>query len=146
MSFAPGEQIMREGDVGDSFYAISSGQVDIVKDERLVTTIGRGSYFGEVALLMEVPRTATVTARTPVRAFRLDREGFDHLVGDAFRRGTLDSRTRSPKSAPTEGRRGADGLLALQAKRGRGLSLLWPRDLRGPRRDAPLYPRALPHR
>ena len=91
MSFAPGEEIMREGDVGDSFYAISSGQVDIVKDERLVNTIGRGSYFGEVALLMEVPRTATVTARTPVRAFRLDREGFDRLVGDAFRRGTLIS-------------------------------------------------------
>ena len=91
VSFAPGERIMREGDVGDSFYAISSGQVDIVKDERLVTTIGRGSYFGEVALLMEVPRTATVIARTPVRAFRLDREGFDRLVGDAFRRGTLIS-------------------------------------------------------
>jgi CRP-like cAMP-binding protein/Zn-dependent protease len=91
VSFAPGEQVMREGDVGDSFYAISSGQVDIVKDERLVNTIGRGSYFGEVALLMEVPRTATVTARTPVRAFRLDREGFDRLVGDAFRRGTLIS-------------------------------------------------------
>ena len=91
VSFAPGEEIMREGDVGDSFYAISSGQVDIVKDERLVNTIGRGSYFGEVALLMEVPRTATVTARTPVRAFRLDREGFDRLVGDAFRRGTLIS-------------------------------------------------------
>jgi putative peptide zinc metalloprotease protein len=91
VSFAPGERIMREGDFGDSFYAISSGQVDIVKDERLVTTIGRGSYFGEVALLMEVPRTATVIARTPVRAFRLDREGFDRLVGDAFRRGTLIS-------------------------------------------------------
>jgi CRP-like cAMP-binding protein/Zn-dependent protease len=91
VSFAPGQQIMREGDVGDSFYALSSGQVDIVKDERLVNTIGRGSYFGEVALLMEVPRTATVTARTPVRAFRLDREGFDRLVGDAFRRGTLIS-------------------------------------------------------
>ena len=91
VSFAPGEQIMREGDVGDSFYALSSGQVDIVKDERLVNTIGRGSYFGEVALLMEVPRTATVTARTPVRAFRLEREGFDRLVGDAFRRGTLIS-------------------------------------------------------
>jgi CRP-like cAMP-binding protein/Zn-dependent protease len=91
ISFSPGEEIMREGDVGDSFYAISSGQVDIVKGERLVTTIGRGSYFGEVALLMEVPRTATVMARTAVRAFRLEREGFDRLVGDAFRRGTLVS-------------------------------------------------------
>jgi CRP-like cAMP-binding protein/Zn-dependent protease len=91
VSFSPGEQIMREGDVGDSFYALSSGQVDIFKGERLVNTIGRGSYFGEVALLMEVPRTATVVARTPVRAFRLDSDGFDRLVGDAFRRGTLIS-------------------------------------------------------
>lgn len=91
VGFAPGEQIMREGDVGDSFYAISSGQVDIVRGERLVNTIGRGSYFGEVALLMEVPRTATVTARTPVRAFRLDSEGFDQMVADAFRRGSLIS-------------------------------------------------------
>ena len=91
VSLAPGEQIMREGDVGDSFYAISSGQVDIVRGGKLVNTIGRGSYFGEVALLMEVPRTATVVARTPVRAFRLDSEGFDRLVGDAFRRGSLIS-------------------------------------------------------
>ena len=38
---------------------------------------------------MDVPRTATVVARTPVRAFRLDREGFDRLVAGAFGRGTL---------------------------------------------------------
>jgi CRP-like cAMP-binding protein len=91
VAFAPGQEIMRQGDIGDAFYAISSGQVDIVRDGALVNTIGPGSYFGEVALLMDVPRTATVVSRTPIRAFRLARDGFDHLVGDAFRRGSLVS-------------------------------------------------------
>jgi CRP-like cAMP-binding protein len=91
VAFAPGQEVMRQGDIGDAFYAISSGQVDIVRDGALVNTIGAGSYFGEVALLMDVPRTATVVSRTPVRAFRIDRDGFDALVGDAFRRGTLVS-------------------------------------------------------
>jgi CRP-like cAMP-binding protein len=91
VAFAPGQEVMRQGDIGDAFYAISSGQVEIVHDGALVNTIGPGSYFGEVALLMDVPRTATVVSKTPVRAFRIDRDGFDALVGDAFRRGTLVS-------------------------------------------------------
>jgi CRP-like cAMP-binding protein len=91
VAFAPGQEVMRQGDIGDAFYAISSGQVDIVRDGAVINTIGPGSYFGEVALLMDVPRTATVVSRTPVRAFRMGREGFDQLVGDAFRRGTLIS-------------------------------------------------------
>lgn len=89
LTFSPGQEIIRQGDVGDSFYAISSGQVEVFEDEELVRTMGPGSYFGEIALLTDVPRTATVAARTPVRAFRLDREGFDRLVSDGFRRGAL---------------------------------------------------------
>ncbi len=89
IAVAPGETIIQEGELGDAFYAISSGQVDVMHGGNVVATLGPGSYFGEVALLMDVPRTATVVARTPVRAFRLDREGFDRLVSGAFRRGTL---------------------------------------------------------
>jgi CRP-like cAMP-binding protein/Zn-dependent protease len=89
VSVAPGEAIIREGDEGDSFYAVGSGKLEVFRDEQLIGTLGPGSHFGEVALLMDVPRTATVVAKTPVRVFRIDREAFDRVIAAAFRRGTL---------------------------------------------------------
>jgi CRP-like cAMP-binding protein len=89
-SAAPGDMIIEQGDVGDSFYVIGSGQVEVSTGEVLLATQGPGEYFGEIALLMDVPRTATVVAKTPARLFRLDREGFDSVVGAALRRGALD--------------------------------------------------------
>ncbi len=86
---SPGEAIVEQGDLGDSFYAIRSGQVDVIEDGAWKRTLGPGAYFGEIALLRDVPRTASVVARTPLRAYRLDREGFDRLVGAAFQKGTL---------------------------------------------------------
>jgi CRP-like cAMP-binding protein/Zn-dependent protease len=86
----PGEDIVTQGRPGDAFYALSSGQVEVVESGRRKNVLGPGSWFGEVALLLDIPRTATVRALTPVRAFRLDRGGFDRLVGEAFRRGTLN--------------------------------------------------------
>jgi CRP-like cAMP-binding protein len=90
VTYPPGDEIVVQGEPGDAFYAIGSGQVEVIEDERFVATLGPGSYFGEIALLLESPRTATVRARTVVRAYRLDREGFDQLVAGAFSRGTLD--------------------------------------------------------
>jgi CRP-like cAMP-binding protein/Zn-dependent protease len=90
VNLAPGDVVMEEGDVSDDFYAIRSGQVDVVRDGEVVDTMGAGRFFGEVALLLDVPRTATVRARTPVRAYRLARQGFDALVADAFKKGTLN--------------------------------------------------------
>lgn len=87
---APDEVIVGQGEVGDAFYAIRSGQADVFKDGELIRTLGPGAFFGEVALLLDVPRTASVIARTPMRLFRLDRQGFDRVVRDAFRKGTLD--------------------------------------------------------
>jgi cAMP-dependent protein kinase regulator len=86
----PGKAVVQQGQEGDSFYAVSSGQFDIVTDGDLKQTIGPGSYFGEIALLQDVPRTASVIARTPARVFRLGRSGFDRLLAGSFRRGTLD--------------------------------------------------------
>jgi CRP-like cAMP-binding protein/Zn-dependent protease len=90
MVVGAGRSVVQQGEEGDSFYAVSSGRFDIVTDGELKQTIGPGAYFGEIALLLDVPRTASVIARTPARVFRLDREGFDQLLAGSFRRGTLD--------------------------------------------------------
>jgi CRP-like cAMP-binding protein/Zn-dependent protease len=86
---APGDMMIEQGAVGDAFFAIRSGQVDVVRNGSVIRTLGPGGHFGEIALLRDVPRTASVVAKTPVRAFRLDREGFDRVVRDAFQRGAL---------------------------------------------------------
>jgi len=90
VNVSPGETIILQGDEGDAFYAIRSGQVEVYKDGESSGSLGPGSHFGEVALLMDVPRTATVVATTPARLFRLDRDGFERAIAGAFRRGTLN--------------------------------------------------------
>jgi CRP-like cAMP-binding protein len=86
----PSEIFVEQGAAGDAFYAIGSGQVDVLRDDELVATLGPGDHFGEIALLEHVPRTATVAARTAVRAFRLDPAGFDAIVARSLRRDRPD--------------------------------------------------------
>jgi CRP-like cAMP-binding protein/Zn-dependent protease len=83
---SPGEAIITQGEAGDAFYAIRSGRVDVIRDGEAVTQLGPGDHFGEVALLNDQPRNASVVAHTPVRAFRLSREGFDRVIAEAFHR------------------------------------------------------------
>ena len=84
-----GDELVTQGEPGDRFYVIESGRAEIVKDGAVLGAVSKGMYFGEVALLRDVPRTATVVASTPMRLFALDRDGFELVVADAFRRGTL---------------------------------------------------------
>jgi CRP-like cAMP-binding protein len=66
-----GTMILRLGDPGDRFYVIADGEVEI-EDARH----GPGAFFGEIALLRDVPRTASVQAATDVRLLTLDRDEF----------------------------------------------------------------------
>jgi MFS family permease len=71
-----GEEIVRQGDRGDRFYLIEDGALDVYVDGELVQSLGPGESFGEIALLRNVPRTATVKARTDVMLYALDRRHF----------------------------------------------------------------------
>jgi MFS family permease len=73
---APGDVVIREGDPGDLFYVIESGEVEVTKDGRRVATLGPGDFVGEIALLRDVPRTATVIATTATVFQALDRATF----------------------------------------------------------------------
>jgi CRP-like cAMP-binding protein len=89
VTVSPGEVLVREGDVGDAFYVVASGRAEVVRGDEAIAEVGPGGFFGEIALLEEVPRTASVVALAPLRAFRLDREGFDAVVAQAFSTGAI---------------------------------------------------------
>ncbi len=76
MHVRAGADVIRQGDTGDRFYIIGQGQCAILVDGRAVNVIGPGAGFGEIALLNDVPRTATVRAVTELELFVLDRAPF----------------------------------------------------------------------
>jgi MFS family permease len=73
---AAGTVVIREGETGDRFYAIATGELQVTKDGRNVKLLRRGDGFGEIALIQDVPRTATVTATTNAELFSLTKEPF----------------------------------------------------------------------
>jgi CRP-like cAMP-binding protein len=74
-----GEVVIRRGDIGDRFYVVAEGELRIDADGS--TAVARaGDYFGEIALLRDVPRTATVTALVESRLHALHREPFLAVV------------------------------------------------------------------
>lgn len=75
-----GRDVIQQGERGDHFYVIADGEADVIRDGRLVCTLGPGEAFGEIALLRETTRTTTVQARTSLRLYTLDGRAFVSAV------------------------------------------------------------------
>jgi CRP-like cAMP-binding protein len=82
---APGATLVREGEPGDRFYLVFAGMLSVSQRALGTRSVLRpGDYFGEVALAMDMPRTATVTAITPAVVASCDRATFDELLRPLF--------------------------------------------------------------
>jgi Cyclic nucleotide-binding domain/Major Facilitator Superfamily len=108
-----GTVLIREGDPGDVYYAIAAGELDASQDGRFLRRCGRGEGVGEIALLRDIPRTATVTARTDATVYELSRDLFlTSVLGHAATRRQADhiADTRlAAGAAPGPGRPGVPG-------------------------------------
>jgi CRP-like cAMP-binding protein len=71
-----GRALCKEGEVASEFFVIIEGEAEATKDGKSLRTMGEGDFFGEIALLEDIPRTATVTATSPLRFFVLTRQSF----------------------------------------------------------------------
>ena len=78
----PGKVLCKEDQLGREFFVIVDGEVEVTRDGKRVATRTGGEFFGEIALIEDIPRTATVTAKTPLRFFVLTRKDFRHLVNE----------------------------------------------------------------
>jgi glucose-6-phosphate 1-dehydrogenase len=81
--YNPGDFIIKKGDTGSEMYFISRGQADVLDgDQKRLTTLGEGDFFGELSLLLSKPRTASIRATTACDLFVLDKTDFDRVLKD----------------------------------------------------------------
>ena len=87
VEFADGDIITKQGEPGDEFYIIEEGTAVVLQrrspdaPEEEVGRLGRSDYFGEIALIFNRPRAATVKAQGPLKCLKLDRDCFERLLG-----------------------------------------------------------------
>ncbi len=80
LEFDAGAVLCKEGAVGREFFVVVDGEFEVTKDGARVPILGGGDFFGEIALLENTRRRATVTARTPLRCFVLTSQAFRSVV------------------------------------------------------------------
>jgi CRP/FNR family cyclic AMP-dependent transcriptional regulator len=84
LEYLSGDELFHQGDYGDAAYVILEGEADILVDTPhsaiKIATLGKNDIIGEIAVLCDVPRTATVVAHGDLETLRVSREGFFHLV------------------------------------------------------------------
>jgi len=81
-SFTPGQYIFKAGDRGDAMYVVLEGEVEILVGSTIVEIAGTGSIVGEMALIDDEPRSATVVAKTHCRLVPVDQGQFQYMVSE----------------------------------------------------------------
>ncbi len=115
--FEPGDIIFQQGDLGDNVYVIEKGECDVIKDDhgvpRTLATLRAGDYFGEMAVIYDRTRNATIQARTSMEVLLIPKRDFDTLrravptFGDVFdelARKRAPTHSPAPADAPSAGR------------------------------------------
>jgi len=77
-----GKVLCKEGDIGREFFVLVEGKVDVTSKGRRVAALGAGDFVGEISLLEQTRRTATVTATSPLRFFVLTSKDFRQMIAD----------------------------------------------------------------
>ena len=88
LEFAEGDVIVHQGAPADKFFIIVDGEVEVTREAdgktRLLATLGRGQFFGEIAILRDTPRIATVRAAKPTTLFAMERNSFRSVVAQSM--------------------------------------------------------------
>jgi ATP-binding cassette subfamily B protein len=88
MQAQPGEVIVRQGAPADKFFIIADGEVEVIREEgdqaSTVAHLRQGQFFGEIAILRDLPRTATVKAARPTTLLAMDRDAFRRLMAQSL--------------------------------------------------------------
>ena len=82
IDLAEGKELTRVGEPGHEFFVLLEGEADVTKDGQSINTLRAGDFFGEIALVEDTPRTATVTATTPVRMLVITDRAFKRLLDE----------------------------------------------------------------
>lgn len=87
MNFAVGQEVCHQGDPGDTLYVILGGTADVLIDNTssgqiAVAVMRKNDFFGEIAILCDVPRTATIKAREPLSTLKISKDTFYRMVGE----------------------------------------------------------------
>lgn len=106
VSVARGTTVFHEGDPGDRYYTISTGSLDIIRRGVVVNTISRGEGFGEIALIRDVPRSATVSVTSDARLYALRKDLFVATVTGHAGTARVTGRIIAERLGPQAGQEG----------------------------------------
>jgi CRP-like cAMP-binding protein len=79
--FPAGSLVFEQGDHANDFYIVVDGEAEVIGNGAVLATLGPGDSFGEIALMHDVPRTATIRAESDLNVFELDRDAFLDAIG-----------------------------------------------------------------